>query len=49
MKSEGPKGSGESERHSASTRWPGETGEGMARTLAVARVGRKRGLLVRGP
>src|SRR4029079_5135343 len=43
MKSAGPKGRGESDRHRASTRWPGETGGDMARRLAAGDAGRKRG------
>src|SRR5436190_8300791 len=41
MKSDGPKGSGDRERHNASTRMPGEAREGMCHTLAASAAGRK--------
>src|SRR5258705_6415265 len=43
MKSDGPKGSGDSERHSVSTRMPSEASEGMCRTLAAKAAGSKPG------
>src|SRR2546427_4947391 len=43
MKSDGPKGNGDNERQSASTRMPGEASEGICSTLAARAAGSKPG------